>query len=323
MRLVVALGGNALLRRGEPLTHARQLANVERAAEALAPLLLAHEVVLTHGNGPQIGLLALQQGSVGEGFPLDVLGAETEGMIGYLLEQALSARLPEQRLVASLLTRVRVDPRDPAFDEPTKPIGPCYATEAETRPLAARRGYRFAREAAGWRRVVASPRPLEIVEAPVVSILLRAGVTPICAGGGGIPVVRDADGRERGVEAVVDKDFASSLLARAIGADGLLLLTDVASVEHGFGRPGARAIRRAAPEQLENHGFPPGSMGPKVDAACAFVRETGGFAAIGAIESASALLTGAAGTRIERGIPALETEPVRTDRSAVPTRTSE
>lgn len=300
MRLVVALGGNALLRRGEPMTDAAQRANVARAASALAPLVLAHEVCLTHGNGPQIGLLALEQAASESGFPLDVLGAQTEGMIGYLLELALARVLPEEKLVASLLTRVRVDRDDPAFRAPAKFVGPGYVSEEETRALAARHGWRFARDGDRLRRVVPSPMPLEIVEERVLSLLIEHGVTPICVGGGGIPVVRDEAGHEVGVEAVVDKDHASALLARALCADGLLLLTDVAHVELDFGRPGARAIRRAAPDRLAALEFAPGSMGPKVEAACRFVETTGGFAAIGALEDAAAIVAGERGTRIER-----------------------
>ncbi len=319
MRIVVALGGNALLRRREPMTAEAQRANVRRAAEALAPLALEHALVVTHGNGPQIGLLALQQAATSgraesaDGvFPLDVLGAQTEGMIGYLLVQALDDALPADRLVASLLTRVRVDAADPAFASPTKFVGPGYADEAETRALARQRGWTFRREGAQWRRVVPSPAPLEILERPVLELLLERGVTPICAGGGGIPVCRDAAGHELGVEAVIDKDHASALLARQLGADALLLLTDVAAVQLGFGTPAARAIRRASPAQLAPlaaREFPAGSMGPKIAAACAFAEASGGFAAIGALEDAAGLLAGRCGTRIERGAPQLELAP--------------
>lgn len=309
MRLVVALGGNALLRRREPMTHDRQRANVRRAVAALAPLARDHALVVTHGNGPQIGLLALQQVGRDEGFPLDVLGAQTEGMIGYLLEQALDDALPDDRLVASLLTRVRVDARDPAFASPTKFVGPGYASEDEARALAARHGWRFGRDGDAWRRVVPSPRPLEILEQRVIALLLERGVTVVCGGGGGIPVLRDETGNEVGVEAVVDKDHASALLARSLGADGLLLLTDVPAVSLDFGRPTARAIRRASPAQLEGFAFPAGSMGPKVEAACAFVAQTGGFAAIGALEDAEAIVAGERGTRIDREAKALVLEP--------------
>ena len=309
MRLVVALGGNALLRRSEPMTHATQRANAERAAGALAVLAREHALVVTHGNGPQIGLLAIQQAAADARFPLDVLGAQTEGMLGYLLEQALDARLAPDRLVASLLTRIRVEAGDPAFAAPTKFVGPGYATRAEADALAARHGWAFHRDGERWRRVVPSPMPVEIVELAVIALLLERGVTVICAGGGGIPVLRDAAGNEVGVEAVIDKDHASGLLARSLGADALLLLTDVPSVELGFGTPQARAIRRATPAMLAGFDFPAGSMGPKVAAACAFVEATGRFAAIGALEDAGALLAGVRGTRIDLVTPELVTEP--------------
>lgn len=303
MRLVIALGGNALLRRSEPMTAQAQRDNVRRAARALAPVALAHEVVVTHGNGPQIGLLALQQVADGtaDPFPLDVLGAQTEGMIGYMVEQELDNALPDERPVASLLTRVRVDRSDAAFRDPTKFVGPLYG-RPEADALAARHGWTFRRDGDKWRRVVPSPRPLEIREARVIALLLERGVTAICAGGGGIPVVEQADGSEVGVEAVIDKDHASALLARLVGAQGLVLLTDVPAVQLGFGTAQARAIRRAAPAMLAAHSFPAGSMGPKVEAACEFVEGGGGFAAIGALEDVGAILDGRAGTRVEQGV---------------------
>ncbi len=316
-RLVVALGGNALLRRGEAMTAEAQRANVRSAARALAPVVMSHQVVITHGNGPQVGLLALQQASsTGDGpFPLDVLGAETEGMIGYLIEQELCNALPAGKLVASLLTRVLVDRRDPAFGKPTKFVGPSYDRD-KADEIARRYGWSFRQDGTRWRRVVASPVPKDILEAPVISLLIDKAVTVICAGGGGIPVVREADGREIGVEAVVDKDRASALLARSIGADGLVMLTDVASVELDFGRPSARAIRHATPAMLADHDFPAGSMGPKIEAACSFVNETGGFAAIGALEELAQILKGEAGTRVD-----LEARTLRTDPAALQSRT--
>jgi len=308
MRLVIALGGNALLRRGEPMTPDTQRANVRVAVQAIAPIILRNEVVITHGNGPQIGLLALQQTSVAapDRFPLDVLGAETEGMIGYLIEQELDNALPSGKPVASLLTRVVVDRRDPAFHNPTKFVGPVYDDE-KIIDIGHRQGWLFRRDGAGWRRVVPSPAPLRILEARVISLLVEQGVTVICAGGGGIPVIQGADGNEIGVEAVIDKDHASALLAGLIGADGLIMLTDVAAVALDFGTPNARAIRHATPAMLADYAFPAGSMGPKVEAACAFVNETGGFAAIGALEEVAAILDCAAGTRIDQFAKTLET----------------
>ncbi len=308
MRLVIALGGNALLRRGEPMTPGTQRANVRVAVQAIAPIILRNEVVITHGNGPQIGLLALQQTSVAalDRFPLDVLGAETEGMIGYLIEQELDNALPSGKPVASLLTRVVVDRRDPAFHNPTKFVGPVYDDE-KVIDIGRQQGWLFRRDGAGWRRVVPSPAPLRILEARVISLLVEQGVTVICAGGGGIPVIQGVDGNEIGVEAVIDKDHASALLARLIGAEGLIMLTDVAAVAFDFGTPNARAIRHATPAMLADYAFPAGSMGPKVEAACTFVNETGGFAAIGALEEVAAILDRAAGTTIDRFAKTLET----------------
>jgi carbamate kinase len=307
MRLVIALGGNALLRRGEPMTAQVQRANVRLAARALAPIVVDNQVVVTHGNGPQIGLLALQQvsGTVPDPFPLDVLGAETEGMIGYLIEQELSNVLPPDKLVASLLTRVLVDRRDPAFEKPTKFVGPSYDREMADE-VARRQGWTFRQDGTRWRRVVSSPVPIDILEVRVISLLVEQGATVICAGGGGIPVIRQADGSEIGVEAVIDKDRASALLARLIGADGLVMLTDVAAVALEFGTPNARAIRHATPAMLAEYVFPAGSMGPKVEAACSFVNETGGFAAIGALDEIAEILKGKAGTRVDPTVKTLK-----------------
>jgi carbamate kinase len=308
MRLVIALGGNALLRRGEPVTAEAQRANIRRAAQALAPVVLDHEVVITHGNGPQIGLLALQQVSdlAPNPFPLDVLGAETEGMLGYLIEQELANVLPPGKLVASLLTRVLVSRRDPAFGNPTKFVGPLY-DRATAHQIARQRRWLFRLDGTSWRRVVPSPAPVAIREAPVIARLIEQKVTVICAGGGGIPVIEQRDGSEIGVEAVIDKDHASALLARVVGADALIMLTDVTAVELDFGTPAARPIRHATPAMLANYAFPPGSMGPKVEAACSFVSETGRFAAIGALGQIAAILAGRTGTRIDLLASTLET----------------
>jgi carbamate kinase len=292
MRLVVALGGNALLRRGEPLTIDTQRANAARAIAALAPLAADHTLVVTHGNGPQVGLLALRAG----GAPLDVLDAETEGEIGYLLEQELANRLPDRRC-ATLLTRIEVDARDPAFANPTKPIGPWYGTTDAER-FGRERGWRFMRDSGRYRRVVASPRPQRILELSVIELLVEQGVIVICTGGGGIPVVRRADGSYAGVEAVIDKDRASSLLARALRAEALLMLTDVDAVYREFATPLAAAIRSVTAAELRRLSFAPGSMGPKVEAACEFVEAGGRVAANGRLEDAAAILRGQAGTRI-------------------------
>lgn len=300
MRIVVALGGNALLRRGQAMTAANQRANAAVAADALAQLVAAgHQLIIAHGNGPQIGLLALQGAAYRADavYPLDVLGAETDGMIGYVIEQELANRLPPGHPLATLLTQVEVDPRDPAFARPTKPVGPVYE-EAEARALAAGNGWQVAADGGGYRRVVASPAPRRILELEVIRLLLREGVLPICAGGGGIPVVCGERGRLSGVEAVIDKDATSALLARDLQVGALLLLTDVDAVQTGFGTPQARRIRRISTDRLAQLPFAPGSMGPKTAAALGFVRTTQGVAAIGQLADAPLLLDGRAGTLI-------------------------
>ena len=297
-RLVAALGGNALLRRGEPPEAVTQQRNVDVAVQALAELALEYELVVTHGNGPQVGLLALQSAAYGEvaPYPLDVLGAESEGMIGYLVEQGLENALPDQR-VATLLTQVIVDGRDPAFERPTKPIGPVY-DQATAARLAHERRWSIARDGNGFRRVVASPEPREIVELDAIRMLVTAGIVVICAGGGGIPVTRN--GTLRGVEAVIDKDLAAALLACELRADALLLLTDVEGVLEGWGTPASRAIREIGPNEVRRLGLPAGSMGPKAEASARFVDGTGNVASIGALTNAVAVLRGEAGTQVRR-----------------------
>ena len=299
MRVVIALGGNALLRRGQPMSEQNQRENARTAAKALAAVAREHQVVITHGNGPQVGLLALQSAAYKEveSYPLDVLGAESEGMIGYLIEQELGNVLPYEQPIATLLTQVEVDPHDPAFKKPSKPIGPIYTRE-EAERLASTRGWAIAPDNDRFRRVVPSPLPKHIFEIRVIKMLVQAGVIVICTGGGGIPVVYGQDGSLVGIEAVIDKDRAGSLLAREIKADAYLMLTDVDAVYQDWGTPDARAIRRASPDVLERFSFASGSMGPKVEAACEFVRKTRGMAAIGTLEDALALLSGTAGTMI-------------------------
>ena len=300
MRVVIALGGNALLRRGEPLTAENQRRNVKIAAQALAPIAQEHELVISHGNGPQVGLLALQGAAYkpSELYPMDVLGAETEGMIGYLIEQELSNLLPSERRCATLLTQVEVDPNDPAFTNPTKFIGPVYS-ETEARRLADERGWSVASDGEHYRRVVPSPQPMRIFELDIIELLVSQGIIVICAGGGGIPTVRREDGSLIGIEAVIDKDLASSLLARALHADVFMMLTDVEAVWKDWGEPSACAIRRSPPRALRQFSFPPGSMGPKIEAAIAFVERTGGVAGIGQLKDAQSILGGAAGTTID------------------------
>lgn len=301
MRIVVALGGNALLKRGEPMTPENQRANVRRAAVELAELVKAgHSLVITHGNGPQVGLLALQAAATpGTPFPLDVLDAETAGMIGYVIQQELG-NVVKDRPVATLLTQVRVDPHDPAFDRPTKPIGPVY-NEATARRLAVERGWTVAPDNDKWRRVVPSPKPLEILEAEVLDFLVARGVIVICAGGGGIPVVKLDSGGVIGVEAVIDKDLASSLLARQLASDMLVMLTDVDAVYLDWGTPKARPLGRVQANELSVAAFAVGSMGPKVEAAIAFAMQTGKPAAIGRLEDAVEIVAGRRGTRINPG----------------------
>jgi carbamate kinase len=300
MRVVVGLGGHALLRRDERPTAANQLVNIARSAAVLAPLARDHSMVLTHGNGPQIGLLALREAAVApeSAQPLDVLGAQTEGLIGHLLAQAFRTHVPDIDLVV-VLTQVRVDPDDPAFERATKPIGPAY-DEAEARGLELGRGWDIVQDGDGWRRAVASPAPLELLELASIRRLCAAGTLVICAGGGGIPVARDADGRLRGLEAVVDKDATSALLAESLGADRLVLLTDVDALYRDFGTPRARPVERIGAGEAHAWAdeLPAGSIGPKLRAAARFAAKTGGEAAIGTLDDAEAILAGRAGTRV-------------------------
>ena len=297
MRVVAALGGNALLRRDEPAEAEVQRRNIAAAVPALAELARAHELVVTHGNGPQVGLLALEAEAYRavRPYPLDVLGADSEGMIGSLLEQGLGNALPGRR-AATLLTQVIVDADDPAFGAPSKPVGPVY-TKGHAQRLARERGWTIAPDGERWRRVVPSPQPRRIVELEAIRILVEAGVIVICVGGGGVPVI-EASGGLRGVEAVIDKDRSAALLARELGAEALLLLTDVAAIEADHGTPTARPLARVTATELAVLGLPSGSMGPKAEAAATFARETGGLAGIGALSDAAAILAGRAGTRV-------------------------
>ena len=302
MLVVAALGGNALLKRGEPLTAEVQRNNVQIAARSLAAVVRAgHDLVVTHGNGPQVGLLALQGASYkpDEAYPLDVLGAETEGMIGYMIEQELENALEHDRPVATLLTQVVVDPRDPAFEKPTKFVGPVYDRE-EAERRAAGAGWSIAPDGDKWRRVVPSPKPLEIPDMRVLKLLLDQGVVVVCAGGGGIPVLRRDDGSMVGIEAVIDKDAASSLLARQLGADALLLLTDVEAVYRDFGTDRSTALSELTVSEARALEMPAGSMGPKLQAACDFA-QAGGISGIGRLQDAVAILEGSAGTRVSAG----------------------
>jgi carbamate kinase len=304
LRVVAALGGNALLKRGQPLTADNQRANAQVACAALAPVALEHELVISHGNGPQVGLLALMGSAYTavETYPLDVLGAQTEGMIGYLIERELGNLLPQERPLATLLTMIEVDGDDPAFADPTKPIGPVY-DEQEAGRLGAEKGWTFKPDGESFRRVVPSPAPRRIFELRAIRTLLEQGTVVICAGGGGIPTRYvdepvPAGRRLEGVEAVIDKDLASALLAIDLEADVLLIVTDVDAAYADWGTPEQRPIRQATPAQLVAMGFAEGSMGPKVRAACQFVEATGKRAVIGSMTDTPALLSGQAGTTI-------------------------
>jgi len=297
MRVVIALGGNALAPRGEPLEAGLQRARAGAAAAAIAAIAREHEVLLTHGNGPQVGLLALQAAAYREveGYPLDVLNAESQGMIGYWLLQALDAALPEREVVC-LLTQVEVDPDDPAWSRPSKPIGPVY-DEGAARAIATRRGWSLARDGTGLRRVVPSPMPRSIRGSATILRLVEAGVLVICGGGGGVPVTAGADGTWIGMEAVVDKDRTAALLAATVGADRLLIATDVEGVYPEWPRGESGPLRQATADEFGGMEFDPGSMGPKVESACAFAR-AGGVATIGSLEDLPRLLDGSRGTTI-------------------------
>lgn len=303
MRIVIALGGNALLRRGEAMTAANQRENVRTAAAQIAKIHSGNELIIAHGNGPQVGLLALQGAAYTEveSYPLDVLGAQTEGMIGYLIEQEMGNLLPRSTPLATLLTQVEVDPNDPAFQNPTKPIGPVYEKD-EAEKQAKEKGWHIAADGNKFRRVVASPHPKRIFQIRPITWLLQQGTVVICAGGGGIPTVCDRHGRLAGIEAVIDKDLCSSLLAQELAADLLVIATDVDAAYIGFGTEEARAIAAAHPDELEKLDFPAGSMGPKIQAACEFARATGKTAVIGALSDIEAIVQGNGGTRISTAL---------------------
>ena len=303
MRVVVALGGNALLQRGQILSAENQRENIRVAAQQLAEIHEHHELVIAHGNGPQVGLAALMDAAYTEvePYPLDVLGAKTIGMIGYIIEQELGNIIPFEDHIVTVLTQIVVDPADPAFSNPTKPVGPVYS-KAEAERLQTEKGWSMAADGEYFRKVVPSPLPQRIIEIDTIKMLVDNGVVVICAGGGGIPVAYDKDRKLFGVEAVIDKDLASGLLARDLDADMFVMLTDVAGVFVNFGTPDQRVIRAAHPDAIEALGFAAGSMGPKVLGACRFVRETGNTSAIGQLSDLKNIMAGQAGTLISRDI---------------------
>jgi carbamate kinase len=301
MRVVIALGGNAILKRGEPMTASNQRSNVRRAAKAIGRVIEAgHQVIVTHGNGPQIGLMALQDMAHDQNLasPIDVLVAETEGMIGYLIVQELCNILPKSREVVAILTQIEVDPNDPAFEKPSKPIGPIYKND-EAVALTATHSWVMVQDGLHFRRAVASPRPKRILEMGPIRLLVQHGITLVCAGGGGIPVVLEKDGDYTGIEAVIDKDHASGLLAREIGAEALLLLTDVDGVYRNWGSAHQERLVAITPAELKSLTFPAGSMGPKVEAASDFVSAGGLMTGIGRLHDALDILEQRAGTIVK------------------------
>ncbi|MFF4537183.1 carbamate kinase [Streptomyces aureus] len=307
MRIVIALGGNALLHRGERPDAAVQESNIDRVTSAIAALAHDHEIVVTHGNGPQIGLLAAESAAdpaLSAPYPLDLLGAQTQGLIGSLLVRSLHDALPGHRTIA-LVTHTLVRADDPAFEHPTKFVGQVYPYDIAS-ALARRRGWHIAADTTGWRRVVPSPAPRRVLETDTVHELLAGGALVVCAGGGGVPVTADADtGALTGVEAVVDKDLTAALLAEELKADFLLILTDVPCVYADFGTPAQRPVLGATPADLRRGRFPEGSMGPKAEAAARFVERTGGLAAIGALDAAYEIVHGASGTLVRPDLPVM------------------
>ena len=298
MRIVIALGGNALLRRGEEMTAENQRENIRIAAKVLAPIIEKHEVVISHGNGPQVGLLSLQSAAYKEveEYPLDILGAQTQGMIGYMIEQELGNHLPVEIPIASILTMVEIDPEDPAFSNPTKPIGPIY-DEKEARDLAKLKGWNIKQDGNYWRRVVPSPEPHRIFQLRPIHWLLEKGTVVICAGGGGIPTSYKDNGKLEGVEVVIDKDRASSLLAFEFEADLLIMATDTDGVYLDWGSDSEKIISKTTPEEISKYSFDKGSMGPKVEAACSFVERSGQRAVIGSLKNIEKMVSGISGTQ--------------------------
>ena len=307
MRVVVALGGNALLRRGQDLSAENQRENIRKAAEQLAEVQKNHQLVIAHGNGPQVGLAALMDAAYTEvdPYPLDVLGAKTVGMIGYVIEQELGNIIPYEDNIVTVLTQILVDPDDPAFQNPTKPVGPIYEKE-EAERLQKEKGWAMAADGNHFRKVVPSPLPQRIIEINAIRLLVDNGIVVICAGGGGIPTAYDKNRKLYGVEAVIDKDLASALLSKELDAEMFVMLTDVANVYVDFGTEKQKPIRAAHPDALEAMDFPGGSMGPKVIGACQYVRETGYKSAIGQLSDLSAIMSGEAGTLVSKDIDGIE-----------------
>ncbi|MFS6936920.1 Carbamate kinase 1 [Neisseria animaloris] len=307
MRIVVALGGNALLKRGEPLTSENQRANVRIACEQIAKVYDGNQLIITHGNGPQVGLMALQSNAYKEVpmYPLDVLGAESVGMIGYMIQQEMANFVPKDVSLATVITQTEVDPKDPAFQKPSKPVGPVYSKE-EADAIAAEKGWTMAQDNDKYRRVVPSPLPTRIFGLKPLKTLIENNYILICGGGGGIPTYYDESGRLCGAEAVIDKDLATALLASSIDADLLIIATDVDGVYLNWGTDQQKAVRAAHPDEIEKIGFASGSMGPKVQAAVNFARNTGKTAVIGELSDIERIVAGEAGTRISKDTQGIE-----------------
>ncbi|MDO4906905.1 carbamate kinase [Neisseria sp.] len=302
MRIVIALGGNALLKRGEPLTSSNQRANVREACEQIAKIYPGNQLIITHGNGPQVGLMALQSNAYKDVpmYPLDVLGAESVGMIGYMIQQELANFVPKEASLTTVLTQTEVDPKDPAFQKPSKPVGPVYSKE-EADAVAAEKGWTMAQDNDKYRRVVPSPLPTRIFGLKPLKTLIENNYILICAGGGGIPTYYDESGRLCGAEAVIDKDLATALLAASVDADMLVIATDIDGVYLDWGTEKQRLVHAANPDEIEKIDFAAGSMGPKVQAAANFARSTGKTAVIGALRDIERIVSGGAGTRISTG----------------------
>ena len=299
MKIVIALGGNALMKRGEPMTAENQRENVKTACAQIARVYDGNQLIITHGNGPQVGLLALQNNAYKEVpmYPLDVLGAETAGMIGYMIQQELSNTVPGSASIATVLTQIQVDPKDPAFQKPSKPVGPVYSKE-EADKIAAEKGWTMAPDNDKYRRVVASPKPVNIFGLEPLKTLIDNKYIVVCGGGGGIPTWVDDNGKQHGAEAVIDKDLATALLATLIDADLFVIATDVDGAYLDWGKPEQKRIALAAPDAALAFGFASGSMGPKIEAAANFATATGKDAVIGALADIEQIVAGKAGTRI-------------------------
>ncbi|WP_373795817.1 carbamate kinase [Neisseria dentiae] len=307
MRIVIALGGNALLKRGEPLTSANQRANVRTACEQIAKIYPGNQLIITHGNGPQVGLMALQSNAYKDVpmYPLDVLGAESVGMIGYMIQQELVNFVPKEASLTTVLTQTEVDPKDPAFQKPSKPVGPVYSKE-EADAVAAEKGWTMAQDNDKYRRVVPSPLPTRIFGLKPLKTLIEHNYILICAGGGGIPTYYDESGRLCGAEAVIDKDLATALLAASVEADMLVIATDIDGVYLDWGTEKQHLVQAANPDEIEKIDFAAGSMGPKVQAAVNFARSTGKTAVIGALRDIERIAAGEAGTRISMAVNGIE-----------------